>query len=284
MSNNTTKTADLELCRSAVAAGLVPRGLTPEQAYLSLLAGRELGLSDVQSLRLVQAIEGRISLTAQAMGGLLQRAGGSIVWHESTDEVADVEVRFGESVRRTRWTIAMARRAGLAGRGTWSRYPMAMLSARALSDACRYAAPSVLAGVYDPEELASIPSTPETTSTTPRTMLGEPRSEVVAEVRVVEPLQLTETIEVREVESSRQVEPVVDATPTPAPAPAPLTESRRLAYLRRLADLDLIDEAVAVLGDPSTWTAATSERIGSVVRDLQATREAARLAAQGGEE
>lgn len=262
MSNHTTKTADLELCRSAVAAGLVPRGLTAEQAYLSLLAGRELGLSDVQSLRLVQAIEGRISLTAQAMGGLLQRAGGSIVWHESTDEVADVEVRFGSSVRRTRWTIDMARRAGLAGRGTWSRYPMAMLSARALSDACRYAAPSVLAGVYDPEELASIPTTPEP-ATSPRTMLGGPRAEVVAEVRVVEPLQITETIDAR---------------------PEPLPESRRLAYLRRLADLDLIDEAIAVLGDASTWTTATSERIGPVVRDLQATREAARLAARGGEE
>lgn len=278
MSNQPTETADLELCRRAVAAGLVPRGLTPEQAYLSLLAGRELGLSDVQSLRLVQAIEGRISLTAQAMGGLLQRAGGVIVWHEVSDEVADVEVRFSGSIRRTRWTIDMARRAGLAGRGTWSRYPLAMLSARALSDACRYAAPSVLAGVYDPEELASIPTdTSSTSSSTPRNMLGERR-----EVRVVEPRQITETIEVREVASSRQVEPVVDATP--APAPAPLTESRRLAYLRRLADLDLIDEAVAVLGDPSSWTAETSERIGPVVRELQATREAARLAARGGEE
>lgn len=264
MSNHTTKTADLELCRSAVAAGLVPRGLTAEQAYLSLLAGRELGLSDVQSLRLVQAIEGRVGLTAQAMGGLLQRFGGELIWHENTDTVADVEVRFKGSVRRTRWTIDMARRAGLAGRGTWSRYPMAMLSARALSDACRYAAPSVLAGVYDPEELASIPTTPEP-ATSPRTMLGGPRAEVVAEVRVVEPLQITETIDAR-------------------PEPEPLPESRKLAYMRRLADLDLIDQAVAVLGDPSTWTAATSERIGPVVRDLQATREAARLAARGGEE
>ena len=247
----TTEVADLELCRRAVAAGLVPRGLTPEQAYLSLLAGRELGLSDVQSLRLVQAIEGRISLTAQAMGGLLQRAGGSIIWHESTDTVADVEVRFGGSVRRTRWTIDMAKRAGLAGRGTWSRYPMAMLSARALSDACRYAAPSVLAGVYDPEELATIPqeATPEPA---PRTMLGEPR-------------QIAETI---------------DATPELAPR----SEAKKLAYMRRLADLDLISEAVAVLGDPATWTAATAERIGPVVRDLQATREAARLADRGGEE
>jgi len=219
----TTETADLELCRRAVAAGLVPRGLTPEQAYLSLLAGRELGLSDVQSLRLVQAIEGRIALTAQAMGGLLQRAGGSIIWHESTDELADVEVRFGGSVRRTRWTIEMAKRAGLAGRGTWQRYPMAMLSARALSDACRYAAPSVLAGVYDPEELASI-------------------------------------------------------EPQPA-APPVLPESRRVAYLRRLADLGLVEQAVAILGDPSTWTSETAARIGDVVKDLQATRAAA-----GGEE
>jgi hypothetical protein len=88
-------------------------------------------------------------------------------------------------------------------------------------------------------------------------MLGEPRA--------VEPRQIAETI---------------DATPEPAP----LSEAKKLAYLRRLADLDLIAEAVAVLGDPSTWTAATAERIGPVVRDLQATRDAARLAARGGEE
>jgi hypothetical protein len=248
----TTDTADLELCRRAVAAGLVPRGLTPEQAYLSLLAGRELGLSDVQSLRLVQAIEGRIALTAQAMGGLLQRAGGSIIWHESTDEVADVEVRFGGSVRRTRWSIEMAKRAGLAGRGTWQRYPMAMLSARALSDACRYAAPSVLAGVYDPEELASIEPQPAAQPAPRRSMLGaQPQ-----------PVALPE---------------VIDAQPEPQPVALP--ESRRVAYLRRLADLGLVEQAVAILGDPSTWTAETAERIGAVVKDLQATRAAA-----GGEE
>jgi hypothetical protein len=267
----TTETADLELCRRAVASGLVPRGLTAEQAYLSLLAGRELGLSDVQSLRLVQAIEGRISLTAQAMGGLLQRAGGVIIWHETSDTVADVEIRFNGSVRRTRWTIDMAKRAGLAGRGTWSRYPMAMLSARALSDACRYAAPSVLAGVYDPEELASIPQEP---APSPRTMLGEARPETRPE-----PRQLVETIDARpEPEAS-----TTTTTSTPEPRPEPLPESRKLAYMRRLADLDLISEAIAVLGDPTTWTAETSSRIGPVVRDLQASRDAARLASRGEE-
>ena len=252
----TTESADLELCRRAVAAGLVPRGLTPEQAYLSLLAGRELGLSDVQSLRLVQAIEGRIALTAQAMGGLLQRAGGSIIWHESTDEVADVEVRFSGSMRRTRWTIEMAKRAGLAGRGTWQRYPMAMLSARALSDACRYAAPSVLAGVYDPEELSTIEPQPTAQPAPRRSMLGAQQ----------QPVALPE---------------VIDVQPEPQPVALPvLPESRRVAYLRRLADLGLVEQAVAILGDPSTWTSETAARIGGVVKDLQATR----AAAAGGEE
>lgn len=135
---------------------------------------------------------------------------------------------------------------------------MAMLSARALSDACRYAAPSVLAGVYDPEELASIPQQ-EVEQVAPRTMLGEPRA--------VEPRQIAETIDVQ-----------------PEAAPAPLSEAKKLAYMRRLADLDLISEAVAVLGDPAGWTVETSARIGPVVRDLQATREASRVATRGGEE
>jgi hypothetical protein len=73
---------------------------------------------------------------------------------------------------------------------------------------------------------------------------------------------------------------VIDVQPEPQPAALPmLPESRRVAYLRRLADLGLVDQAVAILGDPSTWTSETAARIGDVVRDLQATRAAA-----GGEE
>ncbi len=54
----TTEVADLELCRRAVAAGLVPRGLTPEQAYLSLLAGRELGGRGLEGP--LEGLEGRL--------------------------------------------------------------------------------------------------------------------------------------------------------------------------------------------------------------------------------
>jgi hypothetical protein len=133
---------------------------------------------------------------------------------------------------------------------------MAMLSARALSDACRYAAPSVLAGVYDPEELATIEPQQSAQPAPRRSMLGaQPQ-----------PVALPE---------------VIDAQPEPQPVALPvLPESRRVAYLRRLADLGLVEQAVAVLGDPSTWTAETAERIGGVVKDLQATRPAA----SGGEE
>lgn len=167
---------DFELAKRAVDTGLTPKGITPQQAWLSIQAGRELGLSPTQSMCLVYVVEGKITLKAQAMGGCVQRGGGSLIWHESTHEAADVEVMLPAlregmppSRARVRWTLEDARRAKLLSRGTWQAYPLAMLANRALAQACRIAAPATFMGVYDPDEVddsapvvASLASTPRT--------------------------------------------------------------------------------------------------------------------------
>ena len=153
----------MTLAREAVSAGLVPRGMTPEAAYLSIITGEGLGLPPTQAMRAVFVVEGKITLSAQAMGGCLQRGGGSLVWHEMSATAADVEAILPSltpgmppSRARVRWTIDDAKRAGKAGSGTWAKYPMAMLANRALAQACRMAAPATFMGIYDPEEIDSI--------------------------------------------------------------------------------------------------------------------------------
>ena len=155
----------MTLAREAVSAGLVPRGMSPEAAYLSIVTGEWLGLPPTQAMRAVFVVEGKITLSAQAMGGCLQRGGGSLVWHEMTATVADVEAILPSltagmppSRARVRWTIDDAKRAGKAGSGTWAKYPMAMLANRALAQACRMAAPATFMGIYDPDEIADEPA------------------------------------------------------------------------------------------------------------------------------
>jgi hypothetical protein len=152
------------LARAAVDNGLTPKGTNHQQAYLAIVTGAELGLSPAQAMRAVSVIQGKISMNAQAMAGLLQKNGGALVWHENTDKAADVEVflpatgaGMPPSRARVRFTIEQAKQAGLNS-GVWRSYPMAMLANRAMSQACRMAAPSTFMGVYDPEEIDSLAS------------------------------------------------------------------------------------------------------------------------------
>lgn len=165
MTNDLQKSKDgdlFALARAAVDNGLTPKGTNHQQAYLAIVTGAELGLSPAQAMRAVSVIQGKISMNAQAMAGLLQKNGGALVWHENTDKAADVEVflpatGYGmpPSRARVRFTIEMAKQAGLNS-GVWRSYPMAMLANRAMAQACRMAAPSTFMGVYDSEEVDSM--------------------------------------------------------------------------------------------------------------------------------
>src|SRR5678815_1882045 len=110
------------------------------QAVVKILYGRELGFSPVVSMMGIHVIEGKPSLSSNLMGTLVKRSGRyDYRVKESTDKRCSIEflqkdgkkwVSIGESV----FTIEDAQRAGVvrAG-GGWSKYPKAMLFARALS-------------------------------------------------------------------------------------------------------------------------------------------------------
>ena len=248
----------MTLAREAVAAGLVPRGMTPEAAYLSIITGEGLGLPPTQAMRAVFVVEGKITLSAQAMGGCLQRGGGSLVWHEMSATAAEVEAILPSltpgmppSRARVRWTIDDAKRAGKAGSGTWAKYPMAMLANRALAQACRMAAPATFMGIYDPDEIGEEPA-PRFSA--PAAGIASVGYDTIPEA------------------------PQIEAAP---PLP-PKVEAMRA----RLEANGWLPDAVAKFGEPATWDLANVAAWGKA-RKAEIEAAAAKVAAfgeSGGEE
>lgn len=143
-----------DLAETAVASGLMPRAIQrPEQAFVMMMAGRELGLTAMQSLRSIHVVEGKPTLSADLMVALCRRS-PECAWIrlvESTPERAVYEaLRRGDpGPTRMAFTIEEARTAGLATKDNWKRYPAAMLRARCAAALCRAVFPDLMLGIYD---------------------------------------------------------------------------------------------------------------------------------------
>jgi hypothetical protein len=146
-------------------SSLIPEALRgkPNDVAVILMTGAELGLGPMLALRSIYVVKGKPSLSADLMGALVQRSGlcEYLTLVESTGKVATYTTRRRGSPQPTTlsWTLAQAAAAGLTNSQTWKAYPDAMLRARCLSALVRVAYPDLLAGVYDPDELADRPAT-----------------------------------------------------------------------------------------------------------------------------
>src|SRR5947209_1899500 len=110
-------------------SGLCPAALkTPEAVMFVILAGRDLGLSPVASLRNITVIQGKIELAADMQLALFHRGGGRSRWLEISDKRAVLELTASwlTAPHVSEFSMADAARAGLAG-GNWQKYPKAML-------------------------------------------------------------------------------------------------------------------------------------------------------------
>jgi len=117
-----------------------------------LLAGQELSMGPMASLRSITIIKGTVALYAIAARALLQRAGHDIVVKESTSDRAIVDARRAGDPewQRAIWDIQRARTARLyPGNeyGNWRTNPKAMLVARATAEACRWVAADAMLGL-----------------------------------------------------------------------------------------------------------------------------------------
>lgn len=134
---------------------------SPADVLAIVMAGAELGLAPMQSIRAIVLIQGRPTLSADAMGALVKASSKCeyLQCTETTEKVATfVTKRRGDpEPTRLSFTFEEAKAAGLVGKDVWKQFPKAMLRARAQSAICRLVYSDLMLGVYDSDELEAPP-------------------------------------------------------------------------------------------------------------------------------
>ena len=156
------KSVDEKLALAEVLSklGLMPNSVkTPQQIFVSIQWGHELGLSPMVAINNISVVNGKPSLGADIMHALARKSPeyAGCEWKSMTAEKAEVIItRKSNTVTESfigYFDMKLAERAGLTGKDNWKKYPQRMLKHRALSYALRDAFPDVLAGIYTPEEM-----------------------------------------------------------------------------------------------------------------------------------
>lgn len=147
-----------QISKSLAATSFVPASLRgkPADVTAAILAGQELGLQPMASLRSMDVIQGTPALRAHAMRGLVQSRGHSVQLVSSTKERCVMRGRrSGEQEwQEVEWTVERAADLGLTGKSEWKKQPQTMLVARATGEICRLVASDVLYAMpYAAEEL-----------------------------------------------------------------------------------------------------------------------------------
>lgn len=212
------------LAQSLAKTNFVPTSMKgkPDDVAAAILAGQELGLQPMATLRSIDIIQGVPSLRALTIRAILQSHGHDIepVGEPTAEKCVMRGRRKGaEKWITVTWDIARAKLLGLTGKDQWQKQPQTMLIARATAELGRLvAADLLLAMPYAAEEIDEPYQAGQAAVGAPLTaadILGAPvvvsTSDVVPELASAEPA------------AEPAAEPVKAADPSPTteePAPA----------------------------------------------------------------
>ncbi|MEU1787047.1 hypothetical protein ABZ553_14475 [Streptomyces sparsogenes] len=152
--------ADLayQMAQKLANTSFVPQSLRgkPGDITAAILAGSELGLKPMATLKSIDVIQGTPALRAHAMRAVVQKQGHQIELVESTPERCVMRGRRKDSDtwQTVEWTTGRAQQLGLLNKDQWKKQPQNMLVARATGELCRLIASDALHGMpYVAEEL-----------------------------------------------------------------------------------------------------------------------------------
>ena len=144
-----------------VKTGFLPSGInTPEQATAIMLKGRELGIPPMQAFSQISVIKGKPCVSPELMLALIYRGvpGCDIIFAELTTDVCLIKARRKEGQPMQEFTFSMedAKRAQLASKDNWKKYPRAMVRSRCIAEMARSLFPDAIMGCsYTPEEMGA---------------------------------------------------------------------------------------------------------------------------------
>jgi len=147
----------IQLANYMFAARLFPGYGTAQAVLATMLAGRELGIQSIASLRAFHVVDGKHALDATFIRALVMRSGLAEYFTitERTVTSATFETLRKGDPRPVSLTYTMedAQRAGLAKSGSgYAKNPADQFVARAGSKLARLVYPEVSFGLYAPEE------------------------------------------------------------------------------------------------------------------------------------
>lgn len=136
--------------------GVMPNSIdTLPKMVVALQAGKEIGLSPIESMNSLYFVNGKIAMYGEAVPNQLYRAGHSIKWGKCDDKQAEVTVVRGDNGESmtTKLTMQQAIERGYTKNAVWQKFPENMLKWRALSMTAKFIAPDALKGVGIKEDL-----------------------------------------------------------------------------------------------------------------------------------
>jgi len=153
-----------ELSKIFYDAGIFEDVKSEAQAIVKIIAGREMGLSPMESMNGLYIVKGRVEPMASVVSSLIKK-----------DEHYDYRVvslndegctlmftKDDKDLGESSFTFKDAAKAGLANKDVWKNFPRNMMFSRALANGKRWYCPHVCSGGVAEEvmELGSIQDTP----------------------------------------------------------------------------------------------------------------------------
>jgi hypothetical protein len=144
-----------------VTTGFLPKGIaTAEQATAIMLKGREIGIPPMQSFGQISIIQGKPTVSPELMLALIYKncPSGEVIFKELSNHICKIEARRQKDHPLQPFSFSMedAKKAELAGKGNWQKYPRAMLRSRCIAEMARSIFPDAIMGCsYTPEEMGA---------------------------------------------------------------------------------------------------------------------------------
>lgn len=127
------------------------------KAMMKILAGREMGFTPMQSLRGIHVFDGKVEMGAGLLAAKI-KASTKYDYQVIRSDDKGTELQWfegGNPVGASSFTMDDAKRAGLAGKSNWMKFPGDMCFARALTQGQRRYCPDVALGsVYAEGEIS----------------------------------------------------------------------------------------------------------------------------------
>lgn len=171
---------DLARASAAIAkSGMFNDCATPERAAVKMMFAMAMGFEPVTGLTGIDIIEGNPTPNGHFWAAALEshpRYDYEVIRSDS-EECTIAFFRDGRRRGEVTWTMEDAKRAKLAGKDNWVKYPRAMLYNRAMTEGGRMFCPQLFGGIraYTPEELGS-----ESIATAPPVQPAEPAAAPLA--------------------------------------------------------------------------------------------------------